>query len=262
MGCLRVSLLYKHAFVLYNLRKNSGDLIMAEERLQKYIARCGIASRRKAEELIREGLVKVNGLVVRELGVKIDPQKDLVEVNNKEIYERDEPIYIKLFKPEGYVTTVKDQFNRKTVLDLIDIKERIYPIGRLDYNTSGLLLLTNDGDLANKLMHPKYHIYKTYEALVEGSISQESLNKLKTGIQIDDYKTAPAKVKVLSKTHQSRVQISIYEGKNRQVRKMFASLGHPVIKLKRISFGQINLGDLEAGQWKYLTGNEIDFLKG
>lgn len=239
---------------------------MAEERLQKYIARCGIASRRKAEELILNGYVKINGLIIKELGSKIDPEKDVVTVYNKNIYEKDEHIYIKLYKPEGYVTTVKDQFNRKTVLDLINIKERIYPIGRLDYNTSGLLLLTDDGDLANKLMHPKYHIYKTYEAYIEGRINQDSLNKLKTGVLIDGYKTAPAKVKLLkykgTQQNISTVQISIYEGKNRQVRKMFDTIGHGVIKLKRISFGDINLGELKLGQWKYLTNDEIKFLKG
>ena len=238
---------------------------MEEERLQKYIARCGVASRRKAEELILNGDVKVNGLIIKELGSKINPEKDAVTVYDKKIYEKDEHIYIKLYKPEGYVTTVKDQFNRKTVLDLINIKERIYPIGRLDYNTSGLLLLTDDGDLANRLMHPKYHIYKTYEADIRGSISRDSINKLKSGVIIDGYKTAPAKVKLLNQkeTRQniSSVQISIYEGKNRQVRKMFEAVGHNVIKLKRISFGEINLVDLKSGQWKYLTDDEIKFLK-
>ena len=240
-------------------------MIMPEERLQKYIARCGVASRRKAEELILNGDVKVNGLIIKELGSKINPEKDAVTVYDKKIYEKDEHIYIKLYKPEGYVTTVKDQFNRKTVLDLINIKERIYPIGRLDYNTSGLLLLTDDGDLANRLMHPKYHIYKTYEADIRGSISRDSINKLKSGVIIDGYKTAPAKVKLLNQkeTRQniSSVQISIYEGKNRQVRKMFEAVGHNVIKLKRISFGEINLVDLKSGQWKYLTEDEIKFLK-
>lgn len=234
---------------------------MAEERLQKYIARCGVTSRRKAEELILQGHVKVNGLIVEELGSKVDPDRDLVTVFDKKINEKDDHIYIKLYKPEGYVTTVKDQFNRKTVIDLINIKERIYPIGRLDYNTSGLLLLTDDGDLAYRLTHPKYEIYKTYEALVKGNISEESINKLKRGLLIEDYKTAPAKVKLLSGGNLSRVQISIHEGKNRQVRKMFDALGHPVIKLKRISFGQINLDDLKLGQWKYLTHEEVNFLK-
>lgn len=235
---------------------------MKEERLQKYIARCGIASRRKAEEIILQGNVKVNGIIVKELGSKINPEKDVVTVYDKKIHEKEEHIYIKLYKPEGYITTVKDQFNRKTVLDLVNIKERIYPIGRLDYDTSGLLLLTDDGDLANKLMHPKYHIFKTYEADIKGSISEDSINILKNGILIDGYKTAPAKVKLINRSQKNTsVQISIHEGKNRQVRKMFEKIGHRVIKLKRISFGNINLGGLMEGQWIYLTDDEIKYLK-
>ena len=236
---------------------------MEFERLQKYIAGSGVTSRRKAEELILSGLVKVNGITVTELGTKIDPDKDVVTVDNKIISEVREHIYIKLYKPEGYVTTVKDQFNRKTVLDLIDIKDRIYPIGRLDYSTSGLLLLTNDGDLANKLMHPRYHIFKTYIAETEGRISDESIKNLKTGVMIDSGKTAPAKVKLLKyMNNKSLVQISIYEGKNRQVRKMLESVGHSVRSLKRVSFGEINLDDLTVGSWKYLSREEIVFLKG
>lgn len=235
---------------------------MELERLQKYIARCGVSSRRKAEGLILDGHVKVNGKIVTELGTKVDALKDIVTVNNKKISIVNNYIYIKLYKPEGYVTTVKDQFNRKTVIDLIDIKERIYPIGRLDYNTSGLLLLTNDGDLANKLLHPKYLIYKTYIAEVERHITDVSLNNLKTGVVIDNYKTAPAKVKLLKyMDNRSLVQISIHEGKNRQVRKMFDAVGHPVKSLKRISFGEINLGALEIGSWKHLSSDEIQFLK-
>lgn len=236
---------------------------MEEERLQKYIARCGISSRRKAEDLILNGCVKVNGVVVTELGTKINPEKDVVFVDNKKISETEGFIYIKLYKPEGYVTTVKDQFGRKTVIDLINITERIYPIGRLDYNTSGLLLLTNDGDLANKLMHPKYHIYKTYIAEVEGRISDEAVMRLKSGVIIEDYKTAPARVDIVKiSVNSSIVQVSIYEGKNRQVRKMLDAVGHTVRTLKRISFGKINLGDLKPGAWVHLNEEEIKFLKG
>lgn len=235
---------------------------MELERLQKYIARSGVTSRRKAEELITNGHVKVNGITVTELGTKIDTEKDIVTVDNKKISEVRQYIYIKLNKPEGFVTTVKDQFNRKTVLDLIDIKERIYPIGRLDYNTSGLLLLTNDGELANKLMHPKYHIYKTYIAETDGRVSEESIEKLKNGVSIDDYRTAPAKVKLLKYIgNKTQIQISIYEGKNRQVRKMLDAVGHNVRTLKRISFGEIALGDLKTGSWKTLSNEEIKFLK-
>ncbi len=235
---------------------------MKTERLQKYIASCGVTSRRKAEELIVNGNVMVNDVVVTELGIKVDTEKDIIKVNNKTIHKEKRNIYIKLYKPEGYVTTVKDQFGRKCVIDLVDIKERIYPIGRLDYDTSGLLLLTNDGDLANKLMHPKYHIYKTYIAEVEGLINQNSIENLKKGVIIDDYKTAPAKVTLISNTKTSSiVQISIHEGKNRQVRKMFESVGYPVIKLKRISFGMVTLEALKLGEWSFLSDKEINFLK-
>ena len=235
---------------------------MELERLQKYIAGSGTTSRRNAEKMILNGLVKVNGITVKELGTKVDPGKDVVTVDNKIISEAKEHIYIKLYKPEGYVTTVKDQFNRKTVLDLINIKDRIYPIGRLDYNTSGLLLLTNDGDLTNKLLHPGYHIFKTYMAETEGRISTESINRLKTGVMIDSGETAPAKVKLIKyMNNRSLVQISIYEGKNRQVRKMFEAVGHGVKSLKRVSFGKIILDDLNVGSWKYLSSDEIQFLK-
>lgn len=235
---------------------------MGEIRLQKFIANCGVTSRRKAENLIINGKVKVNGVIITELGTKINSTKDIVTVNNDIIIKNNNFIYIKLYKPEGYVTTVKDQFARKTVIDLISINERIYPIGRLDYNTSGLLLLTNDGDFANKLMHPKFHINKTYEAEVKGLIKKETIEKLKTGVTIDGYKTAPAMVKVIEKSHnKSNVQIIIHEGKNRQVRKMFNAVGHNVISLKRTAFGKINLDNLSLGKWKYLSNDEINSFK-
>lgn len=235
---------------------------MELERLQKYIANSGVTSRRKAEELILSGHVKVNGITITELGTKVEPAKDVVMVDNKIITEAQQFVYLKLYKPEGYVTTVKDQFNRKTVIDLINIKDRIYPIGRLDYNTSGLLLLTNDGDLANKLLHPKYKIYKIYVAEVTGQISLDSIEKLKKGVIIDGYKTAPAKIKLLNHNQNSSiVQVSIYEGKNRQVRKMLDSVGHTVKKLERVSFGEITLDNLKTGQWKFLSKEEIKYLK-
>jgi 23S rRNA pseudouridine2605 synthase len=235
---------------------------MEPERLQKYIARCGVTSRRKAEKMILDGRIKINGIKVTELGTKVEPNSDVIMVDNKKISPVDKYIYLKLYKPEGYVTTVRDQFNRKTVLDLIDIKERIYPVGRLDYNTSGLLLLTNDGDLANRLTHPKYHIYKTYVAEIEGRTGENIINRLKSGVVIDGYRTAPAKVEFLKwEGNRSTVQISIYEGKNRQVRKMFDAVGHKVIKLNRISFGEINLGNLKIGSWKNLSNKEVKFLK-
>ena len=236
---------------------------MEEERLQKYIARCGVTSRRKAEELITNGSVKVNGTVITELGTKIDPDNDVVTVDNKKISESGSFTYIKLYKPEGYVTTVKDQFGRKTVIDLIQIKDRIYPIGRLDYNTSGLLLLTNDGDLANKLMHPKYHMYKTYVAEVDGHISDETITMLKNGVKIEDYKTAPARVKLIKHSGStSTVQVSIYEGKNRQVRHMTAAVGFPTLRLIRVAIGALGLGNLAPGKWEELNLPRTQFLKG
>ncbi|KXZ39888.1 23S rRNA pseudouridine2605 synthase [Alkalithermobacter thermoalcaliphilus JW-YL-7 = DSM 7308] len=231
-------------------------------RLNKYIALCGVASRRRADELILSGTVKVNGKVVNTMGIDIDENKDIVEVNGKVIKLENKKIYILLNKPEGYVTTVKDQFNRKSVLDLIDIPERVYPVGRLDYNTSGLLLLTNDGDIAFKLTHPKHKIYKTYIAKIKGHPTIEDINRFEKGIKIDNYVTAPAKFKILEKSvNFSVVEIVIYEGKNRQIRKMCEAIGHPVISLKRISIGNITLSNLKKGQWRYLNNDEIRYIK-
>lgn len=235
---------------------------MPEERLQKYIANCGITSRRKAEELILQGKVKVNGELITELGFKVDTDKDKVYIDGKLIKTVENKIYIKLNKPVGYVTTVKDQFDRKCVIDLVDIPERIYPVGRLDYDTSGLLLLTNDGDLSNRLMHPRYEVYKTYIAKVNGRLNSSDIGWLRHGIKIEDYTTAPALVDIIeSDGIKTTVKISIYEGKNRQVRKMLAAVGKTVISLKRISFGNIELENLQAGEWKNLSKKEIEYLK-
>jgi 23S rRNA pseudouridine2605 synthase len=232
-------------------------------RLQKYMAKCGVASRRKCEELIQLGVVKVNGQIIRELGYKVNPEIDIVEVKDKRIKLEEEKIYIILNKPEGYVTTVKDQFNRPTVLDLVDNKGfRIYPVGRLDYNTSGLLLLTNDGDLAHRLTHPRHEITKTYIAKLKGIPSEEELETFRNGIEIDGYITAKAYINILQKSRNSSlVKIKIHEGKNRQIRKMCEKIGHPVIKLKRVAIGEIKLGDLKTGEWRYLSKNEIKYLK-
>ncbi|QSX06795.1 rRNA pseudouridine synthase [Sedimentibacter sp. zth1] len=235
---------------------------MSYERLQKYIANCGVTSRRKAEEMILDGKVTVNDELVNELGFKVDTEKDSVCVNGKKIKPVEKLLYIKLNKPTGYVTTVKDQFDRKCVIDLIDIPDRIYPIGRLDYDTSGLLLLTNDGDLANKLMHPRYKVYKTYIAKVKGRLNATDVGWLRHGIKIEEYTTSPAIVDILNSDGViTKVRISIYEGKNRQVRKMLAAVGKEVISLKRISFGSIELKDLTIGTWNYLSDEEIKYLK-
>jgi 23S rRNA pseudouridine2605 synthase len=232
------------------------------ERLQKFLAECGIGSRRKCEQFIRDGFVKVNGKIVKELGIKVEPLEDKVEYNNRIVTKSEKLIYIMLNKPTGYVTTVKDQFNRASVLDLIDIKERIYPVGRLDYNTSGLLLLTNDGALTYKLTHPKHEVLKTYIAEIKSIPSDIELEELRNGIIIDNFKTSKAKIKILKiKDNTSIVEVQIHEGRNRQIRKMFDYIKHTVIKLKREKIGEIGLGKLKIGHWRYLNDKEINYLK-
>ena len=234
-------------------------------RINKYIALCGVASRRKAEELILAGKVKVNDNIVTELSYQVDEENDVVKVDDKIIKEENKLVYILLNKPEGYITTVKDQFDRESVLDLVtDIKERVYPIGRLDYETSGLLLLTNDGDLTYKLTHPKHEVDKTYVARVKGKLTPDEIKMFKSGLKIEDYVTAPAKLKVIrydEKTNVSLLEIKIHEGKNRQVRKMCKAINHPVLRLRRSSMGKIKIGDCEIGKYRYLTEDEIKYLK-
>ena len=239
-----------------------------EERLQKFLAECGIASRRKCEELISQGLVKVNGIVVTELGTKINPEIDVVEYNNKILKKENKKIYILLNKPIGYVTTVKDQFNRDSVLDLVkDIKERIVPVGRLDMYTSGALLLSNDGEFVNKITHPKNEIEKTYNVTVIGKVTEEEVKMLENGVKIEndgeEYITKKAKVKILKideEKNLSRIQIVIHEGKNREVRKMCEAIGKKVLALHRSKIGNIDVKDLRLGKWRFLTQKEIDDL--
>ena len=234
-----------------------------EERLQKFLARSGVTSRRKAEELILQGRIKVNGKVITELGTKIDSEKDIVEYNEKKIEISDEKIYILLNKPIGYVTTAKDQFNRDSVLDLIKINKRIVPVGRLDMYTSGALILTNDGDFVYKVTHPKHEIEKTYTVTLKGIIEKEAIEKLKKGIKIEDYTTKPAKVKILktdNEKNQSGIEIIIHEGKNRQVRKMCEAIGYKVIALHRSKISKIGVKDLPLGKWRYLTNKEVEII--
>ena len=234
-----------------------------EVRLQKYLADCGIASRRKCEELILQGKVEVNNKKVTELGTKIDPQKDQVKYNGKIVEEENEKLYILLNKPIGYVTTVKDQFSRDTVLDLVKVNKRIVPVGRLDMYTSGALILTNDGEFVNKLTHPKNEITKTYNVTVVGAVTKEEVKQLEEGVIIDDYKTKPAKVKILKIDEQknlSRLQIVIHEGKNRQIRKMCEAIGKKVLALHRSKIGNIEVKDLKLGTWRYLTSKEVKML--
>lgn len=257
-------------------------------RLQKYIASSGVASRRKAEELILQGKIKVNGKIVLELGSKVDPKRDKVEFNGKLLKNEDKKIYILLNKPIGYVTTVKDQFERDTVMDLLkEVEKKVVPAGRLDMYTSGALILSNDGEFINKITHPKNEIEKTYNVTLVGKITREDVKKLQDGVEInlsnneivggknlkkptsdkymnyhgsDKYLTKPAKVKILKideEKNLSRIQITIHEGKNREVRKMCEAIGKKVLALHRAKIGDIDVKDLKLGQWRYLTKQEI-----
>jgi len=233
------------------------------ERLQKVIAHAGVASRRKAEEMILEGKVKVNGKVVKELGVKVS-NSDTVEVGGIPL-EKEQPVYFLFYKPRGIISSVTDDKGRKTVTDYFpEIKERIYPVGRLDYDTSGILLLTNDGEFANLLMHPRNEIEKEYIAKVKGIPLRENLKALEKGILLEDGKTAPARTKVISfdkKKGTSIVQLTIHEGKNRQVRRMFEAIGNPVVKLRRERYGFLDLRGLQAGDARELTAHEVKQLR-
>lgn len=232
-------------------------------RLQKYMAQCGVASRRHSEELIRAGKVRVNGKVITEMGVLVS-DKDKVEIDGKPIKKESGKIYIMLNKPEGYITSVIDPRGRETVLDLITgVDERIYPVGRLDYDTTGLLLLTNDGDFAYRATHPGKEVSKTYIAEVMGTPSNEVLKTLRRGVLIDGRPTSPAGVEVVEMKDKSTVlKIVIHEGRNRQVKKMCEAVGHKVIKLSRIKFGNLSLGNLKPGQWRYLKPSEVSSILG
>ena len=236
---------------------------MEEMRLQKYLALCSVASRRASEALILDGRVKVNGKTVTELGTKVI-YGDIVEVDGKEIRPDKKKIYIALNKPAGCVTTASDERGRKTVMEYVqDINERIYPVGRLDYNTEGLLIMSNDGDFTYALTHPKHEKEKVYEALVSGIVLHGAVDKLEKGVYIDGKKTAPAKAEVLEhRKNTSLIRIAIHEGRNRQVRKMCESVGHKVLALKRTSIDGIELGNLPLGKWRHLNENEIKRLKG
>ena len=235
---------------------------MSEERLQKILSRAGIASRRAAEQIILDGRVTVDGKIITELGAKFDININKISVDNKPIPLTEEKIYILLNKPQNVLSSAKDDRGRKTVVDLInDVNERIYPVGRLDYDTEGLILLTNDGELMNSLLHPKYQINKTYLAKVTGNVTKDKLYKLQNGIQLDDGLTAPAIVRVVGKSNtEAKIEITIHEGRNRQVRRMFAAIDCEVKKLKRIKFANLTIHDLKIGQYRRLTEAELENL--
>ena len=233
------------------------------ERLQKYLANAGVASRRHCEELILKGKVAVNGQVVTELGTKVDPVKDQVLVNGKPVSIAKTKVYILLYKPGGYVTTVKDPEGRKTVIDLLKgIRERVYPVGRLDYDTEGLLILTNDGELTHALTHPSRQVDKTYLAIVQGVPAEDGLEQLRRGIRLEDGMTAPAGVRLL-KVEQDKawLEITIHEGRNRQVRRMCEQIGYPVLFLKRVRLGFLTLDGLTVGKYRTLRPREVAKLR-
>lgn len=228
-------------------------------RLQKYLSECAIASRRKSEELIMQGRVKVNGVVAK-IGDKINPKRDTVTVNGKKVIKQAKELtYIMLHKPRGFITTMSDEQGRKCVAELIkDVPGRVYPIGRLDRDSEGMLLFTNDGEFANAMMHPSKHISKTYRVTVRPFVTEEQLTKITEGIIIDDRKTAPAQVRVVTKEENRTVlEIILYEGRNREIRKMCEALGLEVARLKRTAVGSVKLGMLKQGSWRNLSDDEV-----
>ncbi len=235
-----------------------------EERIQKILARAGICSRRKAEEYVAAGRVAVDGQIITRPGVKVDPECAAILVDGKPI-RQEEKVYILLNKPPGYVTTMDDPQGRPIVMDLLPgIKHRIFPVGRLDLDSEGALILTNDGALANKLLHPRYEINKTYEATIQGFPQPSALKKLEQGILLDGHKTWPASLRILRrKKGTTTIEVIIHEGKKRQVRKMFQAVGHHVLRLKRTAYGSLKLGPLEQGKYRFLKKNDIKklFLK-
>ena len=227
-------------------------------RLQKYMAECGVASRRRAEDMILEGKVSVNGVVISQMGVQVE-DGDEVRVEGKLIRPEAQKRYVMYHKPVGEVTTVSDPEGRAAVLDHFrDYPVRLYPVGRLDYDSEGLLLLTNDGALTERMLHPSHLVEKTYLARVTGQVSMDSVRQLRAGVMLDDHKTAPAKVRIIKEeTFATVVLVTIHEGRNRQVRRMFEALGHRVLQLRRVKFGPLELGDLPRGQWRELTAEEV-----
>jgi len=233
-------------------------------RLQKYIAECGIASRRGAEKLIESGRVTVNGEIIDFMGFVVNPEKDIVELDGNLLKPENKKYYIILNKPKNYVTTVKDDLERPTVMELVSsIGARIYPVGRLDFDTTGLLIMTNDGDFANSVTHPSRKVDKVYIARINTVLTDEQLSKLRNGVLIDGVKTAPAKAEnVLNSKHGAEVRITIHEGRNRQVRKMLESVGVNVFALKRIAVGSVTLGNLPEGKWRHMSEAEVNKLRG
>jgi len=233
------------------------------ERLQKVIANAGIASRRKAEEMIINGAVSVNGKVINELGFKVEPNVDEISINGKRVNLVEEKLVVLFNKPNKVITTMEDPEGRKKVIDFIDVGMRVYPVGRLDYETEGLILLTNDGELANRLMHPKYELDKTYEVIVKGIPTEAELDILRQGIQLDEGMTSHAEIRSVgsNRTNKTKLLVTIHEGKNRQIRRMFKYIKYPVVYLRRIKYGFLTLNGVESGEYRLLSKEEVSKLK-
>ena len=232
-------------------------------RLQKYLALCGVASRRSAEKMISDGRISVNGRTITEMGFQVDEDRDYIEVDGTKVLPEEEKHYLAYNKPIGEVTTVSDPEGRTTVMDKFrDYPVRLYPVGRLDYDSEGLLLLTNDGDMMNHVLHPSKEVSKVYLTKVSNEVTEEEIHMLRKGVMIEGKLTSPASVRLIRKeTFDTVLLISIHEGRNRQVRKMIQAIGHQVVSLKRVEFGPIRLADLPSGQWRRLTEQEIQKLK-
>lgn len=233
------------------------------ERIQKIISKAGIASRRKAEELMTAGAVTVNGRVVRKLGSKADSERDHIKVSGKLINPKQPKIYLLLNKPREVVTTLSDPLGRVTVKELLrGVRTRVYPVGRLDYDSEGLLLLTNDGELVQRMLHPSFRVPKTYEVKVKGVLTDEEIRDLTKGVELAEGRTLPCRIRKIQKTEKnSWIEMTIYEGRNRQIRRMLENTDHPVLKLKRVRMANLELGGLPIGQYRYLTAPEIKSLK-
>jgi 23S rRNA pseudouridine2605 synthase len=234
---------------------------VATVRINRYLSMCGLASRRKAEELVLGGKVEVNHLRVTDLATKIDPQRDKVFVEWKRVIQLQQYVYLVLNKPRDTITTLNDERGRTTVMSLVRTKQRVFPIGRLDRNTTGVLLLTNDGEFANRLMHPKFGVPKSYKVVCETSLAREDLSRLRAGIRLEDGMTAPAEIYVIPGGRGKEIGVTIQEGRNRQVRRMFETLGYEVLKLDRVAYGPVTKEGLARGATRSLTRNEIRALK-
>lgn len=229
-------------------------------RINKYLAEYGVGSRRECDRLVEEGVVKINDRIARPGDDVSD--NDRVTVKGKRLSDKEALCYIMLHKPKGYITTVKDDKGRKTVMELVDVNRRLFPVGRLDYDTEGLLILTNDGELANRLTHPRNEVNKTYIARISGMLQENERAQLERGVELDGVKTATARVKILARDqHHTRVEITIHEGRNRQVKRMFEAVGKEVEFLKRVAVGELRLGGLKRGAYRFLNEREIDYLK-